>query len=217
MFCCGCAHAQATEKLFSRFAKAYAWRYRLFGLERSQRQLVEGLARIGYQGSTLLEIGCGVGWLHRWLLQRGAAWAMGVDLSPRMVAEAQRLAAEQGLAERTSYRVGDFVELAAEIEPADCVLLDKVICCYPDAAALLRQAASRARRAVALTYPRRHRLNRALHGGLNRLLIWMRSDFRTYLHDPAAVEELFYAWGWKKDFEARTWLWLTQVFVREPR
>ena len=150
MFSC-CVHTQAAARLFSHLAKLYVWRYRLFGLARSQLKLIAGLERIGYRAASLLEIGCGVGWLHQWLLKHGAARAVGVDLSPEMVAEARRLALKQGLAAQTSYLIGDFIALAESIEPVEIVLLDKVICCYPDANVLLIQAASRARRAVALT------------------------------------------------------------------
>ncbi|BCX89585.1 hypothetical protein MIN45_P1958 [Methylomarinovum tepidoasis] len=212
MFCC--AHDQAAAAVFSRLAFWYRQRYRWLGLERTQRQLVVGLAKFGYQDARLLEIGCGVGWLHQWLLRHGAASAVGVDLSPRMLAEAEALARTYRLERRVRYLGGDFLDLADRIEAADIVLLDKVICCYPDATALLRQAIAKAERAVALTYPRRHRLNRLLHGGLNRLLAWLGSDFRTYLHDPAVVERLFLEREWEKRFEAKTVSWLTQVFVQ---
>ncbi len=215
MFSC-CVHTQAAAKLFSHLAKFYVWRYRLFGLERSQRQLIAGLEKVSYQAASLLEIGCGVGWLHQWLLKHGAAQAVGIDLSPEMVAEARSLAVKQGLAERTSYLIGDFIELAESIEPVEIVLLDKVICCYPDANVLLILAASRAR-AVALTYPRIHLFNRLFHKGLNGLLTWISSDFRTYLHDPKAVESCLEALGLAKRFEACTFLWLVQVFVYAER
>ncbi len=212
MLCC--SHAQAAAAVFSRLAAWYRWRYRWLGLERCQRQLVAGLAKVGYQNAGLLEIGCGIGYLHQWLLKRGAATAVGIDLSPRMVAEAEALAESQGLGERVRYLVGDFLELADRIEPADIVLLDKVICCYPDADALLAQAAAKARRAIALTYPRRHWLSRLLHAAFNRLLAWLGSDFRTYLHDPLQVERRLRALGWEKAVEDKTLLWLTQIFVQ---
>jgi 2-polyprenyl-3-methyl-5-hydroxy-6-metoxy-1,4-benzoquinol methylase len=216
VFSC-CVHTQAAARLFSHLAKLYVWRYRLFGLARSQLKLIAGLERIGYRAASLLEIGCGVGWLHQWLLKHGAARAIGVDLSPEMVTEARRLALKQGLAAQTSYLIGDFIALAESIEPVEIVLLDKVICCYPDANVLLIQAASRARRAVALTYPRTCLKSCLLHRGLNAVLTWIGSDFRTYLHDPKAVESCLKAQGLAKYFEACTFLWLTQVFAYAER
>lgn len=210
-----CAHAKAAERLFSHFAKIYRLRYQLFGLERSQRQLAAGLANAGLHGARLLEIGCGVGFLHQWLLEQGAYQAIGVDLSARLLAEAKALARQRGLDKRVRYVHGDFLALAETLEPVDFVILDKVICCYPDARALLRQAAAKARRAVALTYPRIHRISRTFAFCLNRLLAIGGSDFRVYLHDPDDVEAWLAEAGFRKATADCTWLWLTQVFTQE--
>ncbi|MEN8168473.1 MAG: class I SAM-dependent methyltransferase, partial [Pseudomonadota bacterium] len=64
-------------------------RFRLFGLEKTQRQLIQGIKQAGLDGAELLEIGCGPGYLHQALLQSGAAHATGVDLAEGMLAEAR--------------------------------------------------------------------------------------------------------------------------------
>ncbi len=212
MWCC--FHARAAAGVFSRLARWYRWRYRWLGLERSQRHLVAGLAGIGYRGASLLEIGCGVGWLHQWLLRHGAGTAVGVDLSPEMVAQAHRLARQQGLAQRVRYQVGDFLDLAPAIEPADIVILDKVICCYPDAEALLAKAAAKSRRALALVYPRTHPFSRALHALFNACLAGIGSDFRTWLHDPADVARWLSECGMGLAYRAFTGLWRVEIFTR---
>ncbi len=211
MFSC-CCHARAAGGLFSRFARYYRYRYRWFGLEHSQRQLLRGLERIGYHGASLLEIGCGVGYLHQWLLKHGAAKATGVDLSPVMLEEARQLAREQGLGNKVFYRQGDFIELSECLDSADIVLLDKVICCYPDAEGLLARASEKAGRVLALTYPRAHPLNRFGMGALNLLLSLSGSDFRTWLHDPEHIEKYLSDLGWKKSYQANSLIWLSQVY-----
>ncbi len=209
-----CAHAKAAERLFSHFAKAYRWRYQLLGLARSQRQLAAGLEQAGLQQARLLEIGCGVGCLHQQLLERGARRVIGVDLSARLLAEAQAMARRRGLEERVRYVQGDFLDLAGTIEAVDLVILDKVICCYPDAQALLTCAAEHALRALALTYPRLTPLNRFGVEIVNHLLALGGSDFRTYLHAPQAVGAWLGQAGMVKAFKAETWVWLTEMFVR---
>jgi len=211
MFSC-CCHAHAAGGLFSRFAGYYRHRYRWFGLESSQRQLVKGLERFGYEGASLLEVGCGVGYLHQTLLRHGAVRAVGVDLSTQMLEEARALARDQGLEDRLDYRLGDFVQLAGTLEPSDIVIMDKVICCYPDYEQLLSAASSRANRLVALTYPRVHWLTRLAMGSLNLILSLAGSDFRTYLHDPGAIGHYLASQGWKKAYETTTLMWLTQVY-----
>lgn len=100
-----CPHSRSAGRLFSRFARRSRRRFEKKGLEASQRQLVEGLERAGFGNASLLEVGSGVGYLHQYLLQRGAATAVGVDLAPKMIEEAEALARKNGLAERTHYRV----------------------------------------------------------------------------------------------------------------
>lgn len=213
MSCC-CAPTSGIGKFFGHFARRYRRRYARRGFEPAQRQLVEGLRQTGFAGATLLEIGCGVGYLHQQLLREGAARALGVDISEDMLAQARALAREAGLTERTEYRAGDFVDLADSLGSADVALLDKVVCCYPDAEALVARSVSKTRRVYALTYPRDRRLNRAGARALNFFLWLLRSGYRTYIHDPRRIERWIADAGFKKHYENRTLLWLTQVYVR---
>lgn len=214
MACC-CPEACAAADFFSRFARRYRKLYRRKGLERTQRQLVAGLKKEGITGARLLEIGCGVGYLHQQLLKQGAAGAIGVDLSDRMIAEARAAAAEQGLADRVDYRVGDFVFLAPQLPAGDVTLLDKVVCCYPDARSLIETSLAKTDRLYALTFPRDRILTRFGVAAMALLLRLAGSRFRSYVHDPRAIEAWITGHGWRKACEAQTPVWLTQVYVRE--
>src|SRR5215470_11763244 len=149
-----CVHNRDAGRFFGWFARSYRKRFARKGLEPSQQQLMSGLLASGVSDASLLDIGCGTGYLHHRLLQAGAASAVGVDLSAAMLVEARAQAREEGFAGRTDYFEGDFVELADAFAPADIVLLDKVICCYPDAAALVQRSARKAKRVYAFTIPR---------------------------------------------------------------
>lgn len=209
-----CAQAGATQRFFSFFAKHYRKRYLKKGLEPSQHQLIRGLDRAGLSGATLLEIGCGVGYLHHRLLEEGAASATGIDLSETMIAEAEKLARQRHLDDRVSYIPGDFVDQAVRLQPADILILDKVLCCYPDAAVLIQSSLDKTQRAVALTYPRDRWYVRLGMTVMNTVLWLCRSNFRGYLHDPQAIEGWITTRGFSKVYENRTLSWLTQVFVR---
>ncbi len=210
-----CVHAAGAGRFFSFFAGNYRKRYLKKGFEPSQKQLIAGLEQAGFDGASLLEIGCGVGYLHQYLLQRGAAAATGIDLSEKMVAEAERLARERKLEDRVRYLQGDFIEQAGEVDKADIVLLDKVICCYPDAQALVNQSLNKAQGVIALTLPRNRWLVRFGMTAMNTVLWLLRSQFRGYVHDPQAIECWIAAQGFSKVYENRTLAWLTQVFVRK--
>jgi 2-polyprenyl-3-methyl-5-hydroxy-6-metoxy-1,4-benzoquinol methylase len=63
-------------------------------------------------GSSVLDVGCGVGRWSRRLAARGAH-VTGVDLSPTMIAEARRRAAAEGLADRCWFEAQDLSQLEA--------------------------------------------------------------------------------------------------------
>jgi SAM-dependent methyltransferase len=61
-------------------------------------------------GTRVLDVGCGVGRWSRLLAARGAD-VLGVDLSPTMIAQAQRRAAAEGVAGRCRFQVQDLSNL----------------------------------------------------------------------------------------------------------
>lgn len=209
-----CCHSESAGKLFSFFARSSRKRFEKKGFEASQEQLLAGLEQVGYQEATLLEIGCGVGYLHQSLLEKGARSAAGIDLAPKMLSEARAGAGERGLGGRVNYIEGDFMELDENLETADVCLLDKVVCCYPDARGLVEKSLAKTRRVYALTYPRDRRLVRFGTLAWNCVLWLLRSDFRSFVHDPVQIEGWIVAEGLEKRFEGQTTAWLSQVYVR---
>lgn len=213
MNCCSPIQTD-TGRLFSWFALPHRLRFRLFGLEKTQRQLIQGIKQAGLDGAELLEIGCGPGYLHQTLLRSGAASATGVDLAEGMLTEARTAAQVAGLEKRTEYRLGDFVELANELPDADITILDKVVCCYPDWQALLDRSLEKTRRVYALTYPRDRTFTRA--GG--RIMSWglnlINCCYQPYIHDPALIEQRILEHGFQKTYEVLTSGWHTQVYTR---
>ena len=209
-----CCHSDSAGKFFSFFAHRCRKRFEKKGFEASQKQLLAGLEQVGYRGATLLDIGCGVGHLHQSLLENGAHAAAGIDLAPKMLSEARGWAEERGLGDRVNYIEGDFMELDENIETADVCLLDKVVCCYPDAQGLVQRSLAKTGRTYALIYPRNRWFVRLGAGIWNSVLWLIRSDFRTFVHDPVQIENWIAGEGLKKHFEEQTAAWLTQVYVR---
>jgi SAM-dependent methyltransferase len=208
-----CCHAQSAGRFFSFFAQRSRKRYQRKGFEASQKQLIAGLEQASYGDASVLDIGCGVGHLHQTLLERGARSAIGIDLAPRMVAEARDWAKQRGLSERVSYIEGDFMA-RGDIDTADIALLDKVVCCYPDAHGLVEKSLAKTRHLYGLTYPRDRWFVR-LGVGVMACLLWLlRSDFRSYVHDPVQIERWITDRGFRKRFEAQTAIWLTQVYEK---
>ena len=96
----------------------------------------------GVEGARILEIGGGLGALQAELLDAGAARGEVVELVVAYEPYARELARERGLEERTSFRVVDVLEEPEAVEPADVVLLNRVVCCSPDGVELARRSAA---------------------------------------------------------------------------
>ena len=209
-----CCHAQSAGRFFSFFARRSRKRFKRKGFEPSQKQLMEGLEQVGYREASVLDIGCGVGHLHQTLLEQGASAAVGIDLAPKMLSEAKDWADERGLGDRVNYIEGDFMTLDQRIDNVDICLLDKVVCCYPDAQGLVQKSLAKTKRVYGLTYPRDRWFIR-LGAEVIACLLWLiRSDFRSYVHDPVQIERWISGDGFEKRFEDQTAAWLTQVYVR---
>jgi hypothetical protein len=208
---CGCGGA-------NEFGEAAARRslraYRRSGAPKTTAWLIEGLREGGIDGLTVLDIGAGVGAVHLELLASGASAATDVDGSPAYVAAAREEAARRGSSDRVRHEVGDFVALASNIEPADLVALDRVVCCYPDMDALVRLSVAHARRRYGLVYPRDTWWIRGGSRFLNGFARLFRQDVRAWIHPTAAVDAIVRAAGFAPRFERRNVFWQVAVYER---
>jgi len=208
---CGC-----TPNLFSdREAAKDLKRYLEKGPDGTTRALIDAIVAEGVEGSTLLDIGGGIGAIQLELLDAGAARAEAVDASEAYIEAASAEAERRGHADRTTGRVGDFVELARSIEPADVVTLDRVVCCYPDVDALLGAAADKATRMVGLVYPRDVWWNRVVGRTMNALGWLTRDPTRWYLQRTEQVDGIMRRAGFAGHQVMRDWIWLVVLYHRQ--
>lgn len=155
--------------------------------------LLDALAEVGVRGRDVLDVGCGIGDVAIATIGLGAESARGYDLSPKAILEAQRLAVERGVGARTTFEVGDAAELV--LPEADVVVLNRVVCCYPDIDGLLGRSIASARRVIAFTAPASSGFTGALNrfwtsvGNLGfRLRAKRYGGFRTFVHDLDDVD-----------------------------
>jgi hypothetical protein len=184
----GCCDPRGCDRFFGpRFARRVARRYRKRGLDKTAARMVGFLGEMGVQGATVLEVGGGVGEIQLELLKRGAERTVNLELSPAYEREAQRLLAEHGLEDRVQRRLRDIAVDPDSVEPADVVVLHRVVCCYPDYERLLRAAGAHARRVLVFSYPRRNAVSRFIVAAQNAGFRLMRKEFRTFAHPPPAM------------------------------
>jgi magnesium-protoporphyrin O-methyltransferase len=188
--------------------------YRKSGSSTTTRWLVDGLTAGGVEGLTVLDIGAGVGAAHQALLAAGAAAVTDVDGSAAYVAVAREEAERIGTADRVTYEVGDFVELASSVAPADLVVLDRVICCYPQMEQLVRASLAHARLRYGLVYPRDSWWIRAGFAVLNGIARLVRVRTRAYIHRTAAVEAIIREAGFVPRLSRWSLVWQVVVYER---
>ena len=185
-----CCTPRGYRHIFSeRSAHAAAARYRKKGLDSTSRRIVELLLAQGVEGKTVLEVGGGVGAIQLELLRAGASRAVSIELTPTYELAAAELLAETGLADRVERRVVDFVEAGTEVDAADIVILNRVVCCYPDMPRLVGNAADRARGTLILTFPRRVGWTRLALATANVGFRLTRREFHVFLHPPSRIRE----------------------------
>ena len=164
-----------------------ARRYRRKGLTGTARWLHQRLITDGVSDRSVLEVGGGIGGLQIELLEAGARFATNVEIVDSYEASARALIDEHGLETRVERRIGDFAQDRDQAPAADIVIMHRVICCYPDADALMGAACARARDRVAITIPRDVWWVRLGFGAMNAWLHLRRIAFRGYVHRPARI------------------------------
>lgn len=210
-----CPHCEGAQKIFSdRTARRDLRRFQKKGPAKTTRILLDLVPPEAWRDATVLDIGGGVGVIQHEAIRRGAHRVTDVDASPAYLATAKAEAVRRGYSGRATYREGDFVELASTIPPADVVTLDRVVCCYPDASKLLANAGKRARRFVALAWPRDRWWTRIMAGCGNMFLRMTGNEFRAYIHADALVAGALIQQGFSQRAARTAGYWQIRVYER---
>jgi len=167
----------------------------------------------GLDGRSVVEVGGGIGQIQAELLRRGAATGRVVELVPDYEGPAGELARGAGVADRSSFALADLLEEPESVEPADIVVLRRVVCCTPDGPELLAAAAGKARRALLASYPRDRVLVRLVFRLENLGFALFRKRFRSFVHRPEQLENAVAARGFTRARVARGLVWETAQFV----
>jgi 2-polyprenyl-3-methyl-5-hydroxy-6-metoxy-1,4-benzoquinol methylase len=214
--CCDPSGHEGYDAVFDdRFARRTARRYRKRGLTPSAADVVAFASAQGIENATVLEIGGGIGHLQVELLRRGAAHVTNLEISGSYEAEAAALLERTGLRDRVTRRLVDIAEDPDDVEPADVVILHRVVCCYPDYDRLLSAAGRHARRALAFSHPPANVIARTVIGSENLLRRVRGNPFRAFVHPPEAMVRALQAQGLTPRLHRRRRGWEVVGMVRE--
>ena len=209
-----CCRPESYGAFFSaKGARRALRRYRRRGLDAVSEQIAGVVRARGVRGATILEVGGGIGALEVELLEAGADRATNVELSPEYEEAAAELARERGLEERIERKIGDFAA-EPDVPAADAVVMNRVVCCYPDYEALVGAAADRTRRLLVFSFPRERALVRTAFGVMNLALRFMRNDFRGFVHPVRSMLEVAQRRGLTPVVEQRGFFWQVAALER---
>lgn len=210
-----CSHCQGAEDIFSvKFARNELKDYRENGPHKSTQVLLDILKDAGISDLSLLDIGGGVGVIQHEMMAAGVASAVDVDASSAYINAAKEEAEQRGYLDKVTYQYGDFVQLAPELDSADIVTLDRVVCCYPDVQALVDLSSKHAKRYYALVFPRDNWIFKMGIPFFNffAFRLW-GNPFRTFIHSSEMVDSIIQNNGFNLLLHRNVGLW--QVFVYE--
>ena len=214
MVCCT-GYCAADAPFNQKRAERDLRRYRRRGGNDTTRLMLAELRRWPLEGRRLLDVGGGIGVIGRELAGSGVASATMVEASPAYLEVARREAGSRHGSCPTEFILGDFAVIAGTLPDADVVTLERVVCCYPDAELLLRQAAGRARQLLAFTYPRDRWHVRTGFALINFLLRLTGKKFRAFVHPPERMAAVLEASGLVRATQRETLVWTLDLYHRD--
>jgi 2-polyprenyl-3-methyl-5-hydroxy-6-metoxy-1,4-benzoquinol methylase len=213
MVCCT-GYCAAAAQFDSKVAERDLRRYRRRGADATTRLIVAELRRWPLEGRHLLDVGGGIGVISCELADTRLASATMVEASPAYWEVARREVGLKFGSRPIQFILGDFAVIADTLLDADVVTLDRVVCCYPDAEALLGAAATRTRQVLALTYPRDRWYVRTIIALEN---LWLRltgKKFRAFVHAPERMAAVLEASGLVRATQRGTLVWMLDLYHR---
>jgi magnesium-protoporphyrin O-methyltransferase len=137
-----------------------------------------------------------------------------LEISTGYEVEAAELLAHSGMATRVTRRLHDIAIDPEAVEPADVVVLHRVVCCYADYQRLLAAAAGHARRLLVFSHPPSTLISRASFALDNLVRRLRRNNFRGFVHPPAAMYSVAEAEGLTRRLHRRGTFWDVAGFER---
>jgi magnesium-protoporphyrin O-methyltransferase len=211
----GCCQCQGIENMFDKkAANRQLKRYLKKGPSKTTSMLLDAINKKGVQGLNFLDIGGGIGAIQYDLIKAGASNGTSIEASSAFFDIVKEEALQNGLAERVNFKYGDFTATASDVDSADIVTLDKVICCYDDMSELVGLSSKLARKIYAVIYPRDVWWTKLALLMVNFYPRIKGSSFRVFIHPTKKVEEIIFGNGLKRNYYATTLFWQVAIFTR---
>ena len=207
--CCG------ADKLFDKkTAKKQYKSYLKNGPSRVTKKLIGQLEKTN-TGSSLLDVGGGIGAIQWWFLNHGGKQTYGIDASSGYTELVMEHAEKNNLKESAHFILGDFISKSKELPQVNHITLDKVICCYPNFETILNLACTTSLNTVSLSYP--------MDGFISDIfrsfgVLYMKmtgNPFKPYVHRVASVRALFIENGFELKARELSFPWHIETYAKK--
>ena len=211
-----CCNPSYQDMFDDKSAKKELKSYKSKGVKKSTRPLISILQDLPIKGSTLLDIGGGVGIISFELFKRGLAKSTSVDISVAYTQTFQQEAEIAKLSDKIDTYTGDFLSIEKNLPPADLVTLDKVICCYKNYQGLVGTSVAKAQKWYVYTLPRDVWWVRWVQNIGQRIMKLSGSKFESFVHPTAEIEDVVVSHGFRKINTKYHLQWMTVAYEKTP-
>jgi magnesium-protoporphyrin O-methyltransferase len=188
--------------------------YLKHGPAKQTKLILEAARSLKIKNASLLDVGGGIGTIYHELMQDVVSNVIHVDASSAYLKVAQAESAKRGKTDSIKFIHADFTDVEKEIEPADIVTLDRVVCCYPDYQALLTAAGKHSQRALVMTYPREVWFLKIGLGIINFFQKLRNDPFRVFVHPIHQMEKLLNQQGFARTKTKNLFVWEMSLYEK---
>jgi magnesium-protoporphyrin O-methyltransferase len=188
--------------------------YRNSGPDDTTEIMLDAIAAQGVENASLIDIGGGAGVVQFELLEKGIGRVTSVDAASEYLAVSKREAERRGLLDKIDYHHGNFVEIAPQLEAADIVTLDRVLCCFDDMRGLVDSSSKLAKRVYGLVFPRDLwwvKIGFAIGNFFGR---FYSKHFNIFVHATEEVDTIVQGNGLRRVFYKPKGVWQVIVYAR---
>ena len=211
---CCCGPGSAIDKHFDvTIAERDLQKYSTKGPNSTTRRLRDQVLKNGV-GDSVLDIGSGIGAVSFEFLAAGYSRSVALDISIAYTITARDEAQRRGVGDRITVLQGDFTQPTLSIPLVDTVVLDRVVCCYPEYRPLLERALHHSLRLFAFSYPRDRWYIRTIMAIENIKRRSQHDTFRTVVHSAQAMEDLIGSQGFQRVGRSGSIAWVVDVYRR---
>lgn len=163
---------------------------------------------------TMIDVGGGVGALQWWFLKAGGAKTTSVDASSAYIRKAKEHAAGNNWADQVHFVMGDVADVKDQIEPADLITLDKVVCCYPDYKTIINVCCDKSKSLASLSYPMDGIISNLIANIGALFTRFKTKTFRPYVHPVRDIRKEFERLGFERVSHSLSFPWHIETYKR---